>query len=575
MQKKLTISISQSTSKGVKEVNQDFHDTRIPTGHQFINKGIAIAIADGISSSDVSQEASKLSVNSFLEDYYSTPEAWSVQKSAKSIIQAINTWLYSKSRQSEYRYDRDRGYVCTFSSLILKSNTAHVFHVGDVRIYQLRDNGLVQITTDHRLWISSEKSYLSRALGMDSEVLIDYEKFNILEDDIYLLMSDGVYEFLDSQAIIDIVSQKDTFDNSAHKLITLASNNGSDDNLTAQIIRIDSIPPKDVTELYQELDDKKPAPLLEPGKNLDDYIIVRELSSSHRSHVYLAVDIRIDKKVVIKVPSIDLRDDKVYLERFMIEEWIARRINSTYVLKSYPQSRPRNYLYTVFEYIEGQTLAQWMIDNPNPSLEEIRLIIEQIAKGLQALHRQEMIHQDIRPENILIDKSGTVKIIDFGSTRVEGIEEINSLIKQEHMLGTFQYSAPEYFLQETGTAASDIYSLGVIVYYMLSKKFPYGTNVAKATTRSAQRKLKYDSLYTDEYEIPYWVDQTLKKALEPNPFYRYSLLSEFTYDLRHPNQKFISHSQPPIFIRYPVAFWKTVSLILIGVIIYLLYLLSK
>jgi len=575
LQNKLSISISQSTSKGIKNLNQDFHDIRIPTGHQFINKGIAVAIADGISSSGVSQEASQLSVTSFLQDYYSTPESWSVQKSAKRIIKAINTWLYSKSRQSEFRYDRDRGYVCTFSSMILKSNTAHIFHIGDVRIYQLRNKQLTQLTTDHRLKISDEKSYLSRALGMDSEVLIDYERFNLLEHDIYLFMSDGVYEFLDSQTMIDIVCEHDAFENAADRLIEAAIQNGSDDNLTVQVIRIDHIPSKDVTELYQELEDKKPAPILEPGKQIDDYVIVRELSSTHRSHVYLAVDIRAEKNVVLKVPSTDFRNDKVYLERFMIEEWIGRRINNPYVLKSYPQSRPRNYLYTVFEYIEGQTLAQWMTDNPNLTLEEIRLIIEQIAKGLQAFHRQEMIHQDIRPENILIDKNGMVKIIDFGSTRVEGIEEINSLIKQDHMLGTFQYSAPEYFLQETGTTASDIYSLGVMTYHMLSKKFPYGTDVAKATTRSAQRKLKYDSLYTDEYDIPYWVDQTLKKALHPNPFYRYTLLSEFIYDLRHPNQNYIRHVQPPIFIRHPIAFWKSVSLILSGIILYLLYLLSK
>jgi len=575
VQNQLTVSLSQASSKGIKEVNQDFHDIKIPKGHQLINKGIALAIADGISSSDVSQEASKISVTSFLEDYYSTPELWSVQKSAKSIIHNINVWLYSKSRQSEHRYDKDKGYVCTFSSMVFKSNTAHLFHIGDVRAYRIRDNELEQLTTDHRLWISKEKSYLSRALGMDSEVLIDYEKFTLEEGDIFLFMSDGVYEFLNTQEITTLVSNKEESKNAAERLLEQALKNGSSDNLTAQVIYIDSIPPKDVTELYEELETKEPAPLLNARESLDEYLITRELSANHRSHVYLALDTLTDQNVVIKVPSVDLKDDKVYLERFMIEEWIARRLNNANVLKSYQQSRPRSYIYTVFEYIEGQTLKQWMIDNPNPSIESVRSMIEQIAKGLQAFHRHEMIHQDIRPENILIDTNGTVKIIDFGSTRVEGLEEINSLIKQEHILGTLQYSAPEYFLQETGTPASDIYSLGVIAYTMLSGKFPYGTNVAKATSKSAQKKLKYQSLYTDEYEIPYWVDQTLKKALTPNPFYRYRILSEFVYDLRYPNQKFVTQTQPPLFERHPIAFWKGVSISLIFIIFYLLYLLSK
>ena len=161
----------------------------------------------------------------------------------------------------------------------------------------------------------------------------------------------------------------------------------------------------------------------------DGYTIVRELSASSRSHVYLATDNETNTPVVIKTPSMDLQDDKAYLERFLLEEWIAKRITHAHVLKSYLPMRERNYLYVVTEFIEGQTLTQWMIDNPKPTLESVRLIAEQIAKGLLAFHRQEMIHQDLRPENIMIDRSGSVKIIDFGSTRVEGITEVNTFLR--------------------------------------------------------------------------------------------------------------------------------------------------
>ena len=575
MQKKLAIAISQASSEGVKKINQDYHDAVVPTGHQLIHKGVVIALADGISSSDVSQVASRFSVERFIKDYYATPQTWSVQKSAKGILSNINASLHTKSRQSEHRYNKDRGYVSTFSSMIIKSNSAYIFHIGDLRIYRLREGKLTQLTTDHRLWVSQEKSYLSRALGMDSEVLIDYEKFSIEEKDSYLLASDGVYEFLKEEDIIKALSAAEIEDDAAQKLLSAALANGSDDNLTAQILRIEMMPQKDATELQEKVGQLQPAPLLEVNDTLDEYLILRELSANHRSHVYLAKDTFTQERVVIKVPSQDLREDRVYLERFMMEEWVARRIKNEHVLKSYPQERPRSYLYTVFEYIEGESLAQWMIDNPNPKIATVRAIIEQIAKGLQAFHRHEMLHQDIRPQNILIDKDGVIKIIDFGSTRVEGIEEINSLIRQEHMLGTLLYSAPEYFLAETGTPASDIYSLAAIAYEMLSSRLPYGTDVAKATTKKAQRKLKYNSIYTDEFDIPYWVDQTLKKALHPNPFYRYNLLSEFVYDLHHPNPKFLKESQPPLFERYPVAFWKGVSVVLFFLNIYLLSLLSS
>jgi len=211
-----------------------------------------------------------------------------------------------------------------------------------------------------------------------------------------------------------------------------------------------------------------------------------------------------------------------------------------------------------------------MIDNPNPEIETVRLMAEQIARGLQAFHRLEMIHQDIRPQNILIDKSATLKIIDFGSTRIEGIADINSFIEQEHLQGTAQYSAPEYFLGQSGTSSSDVFSLAVIVYQMLSGEFPYGVEVARSTTIKTQKNLKYRHLYTDENKIPIWIEETLKKGLSIDPYYRYNELSEFIYDLRHPNQNFLNKSRPPFYESNPVPLWKGISLVLSVIIIILL-----
>ncbi|NOQ15422.1 MAG: protein kinase, partial [Methyloprofundus sp.] len=254
-----------------------------------------------------------------------------------------------------------------------------------------------------------------------------------------------------------------------------------------------------------------------------------------------------------------------YLERFLMEEWIARRISSPHVLKPCIQTRKRNFLYIVTEFIEGQTLTQWMIDNPKPDLETVREIVEQIAKGLRAFHRLEMLHQDLRPENIMIDSTGTVKIIDFGATKVAGIEEINSPIEHANLLGTAQYTAPEYMLGELGSSRSDLYSLGVISYQMLTGKLPYGTQVAKATTKAAQKKLKYTTIPEDS-GIPLWIDEALRKALLPEPYKRYQEISEFIYDLRHPNKEFINKTRPPLIERDPVVFWKSVSFILLIII---------
>jgi serine/threonine protein kinase len=253
-----------------------------------------------------------------------------------------------------------------------------------------------------------------------------------------------------------------------------------------------------------------------------------------------------------------------------MEEWIARRIDNLHVLKPGPQTRPRRYLYVVTEYIEGQTLAQWMRDHPQPDLETVRGLIDQIAKGLQAFHRLEMLHQDLRPENILIDRAGTVKLIDFGSARVAGVAEATALAERGTMLGTPQYSAPEYFLWEEGTTRSDQFSLGVIAYQMLGGRLPYGAEVAKCRTAAEQKRLKYASLLQSRRDVPVWVDGAIKKAVHPNPERRYEAISEFLYDLRQPNRSFQSDRAPPLIERNPLVFWKSLSLTLFVLLLVLL-----
>src|SRR5215217_132646 len=105
----LRVSVGQYSDKGRKAVNQDFYGASIPKEPQLSSKGVAIALADGIGSSDVSQIASEFAVVGFLDDYYCTSEAWSVRKAAERVLNATNSWLHSRTRQSEYRYDKDKG----------------------------------------------------------------------------------------------------------------------------------------------------------------------------------------------------------------------------------------------------------------------------------------------------------------------------------------------------------------------------------------------------------------------------------------------------------------------------------
>jgi serine/threonine protein phosphatase PrpC len=567
----LKISLGQYSDKGRKESNQDFHGACIPGEPQLSEKGIAIALADGISSSNVSQVASQSAVRVFLEDYYCTSPAWSVKKSAQTVLMAVNSWLFAQTQQSPYRYEKDRGYVCTLSALVLKSTTAHLFHAGDARVYRLREGLLEQLTNDHRVRVSSEQSYLSRALGIHSHLDIDYQAMRLEQGDVFVFATDGVYEFANSRFMINAVNDhRGDLDAAARAISNEAFERGSDDNLTTLVVRVDSLPEQSATEVHRQLTELPFPPELAPRMVFDGFTIVRELHASSRSHVYLATHGETSAPVVLKTLATEMRADVAHLDRFLMEDWVAQRISNAHVVKAAARGYKRNYLYTVTEYIDGQTLHQWLIDHPKPPVETVRGVIEQIANGLMAFHRLEMLHQDLRPQNVMLDATGTAKLIDFGSTRVAGISEIASPIERSDLLGTLQYTAPEYFLGESGSPQSDQFSLGVIAYQMLSGRLPFGAEVPKARTRAAQRQLKYQSVLDDEREIPAWIDEVLRKATHPDPNRRYEELSEFVHDLRHPTEGYLSRKRAPLLERNPVAFWRGVSLILAGIVVILL-----
>lgn len=571
MTTELSVSIGQYSDKGRKDINQDFHGALFPDMPALDMKGIAIALADGISSSSVSQIAAQSTIKSFLSDYYCTSDTWTVKTSGQRVINAINSWQHSETKRRQHPYDMDKGYVCTLSAIILKSHHAHIFHIGDCRIYRISGNSLEQLTTDHRTIISSKQSYLSRAVGMEPNIEFDYDMLEVTEGDIFVLATDGVYEHTDAKFITSAVEQHcDDLDKAAMLIVGDAFANGSPDNLTIQIVRVDKLPDGDVSDFIGSNEILPAPPLLEARQEFEGYKILRQIHASSRSHIYLAKDLETGEKIAIKIPSVDLRGDSGYLKRFIMEEWIARRINNAHVLKAIPQLRRRSFLYCVTEFVEGQTLSQWMIDNPKPDIETVRGIIEQVTKGLRAFHRKEMVHQDLRPENIMIDEAGTIKIIDFGSTRVAGVAETGPRLKGEEILGTLQYTAPEYFVGEAGNRRSDFFSLGVIAYQMITGKLPYGTQVSKIRTKAQQKKLRYISAQVSKSRVPDWIDGMLKKAVHPDPYKRYDSLSEFIADLRTPNKNFTSNENTPLAQRNPVVFWQTLSLILGLIILYLL-----
>ena len=304
---------------------------------------------------------------------------------------------------------------------------------------------------------------------------------------------------------------------------------------------------------------------------LDGYKILRHLFSNKRTEVYLAQDTDNGQRVVLKAPSVNYEDDPDFIHQFLHEEWAGRRINNPHVMKVLETRRRRTALYYLSEYIEGRTLRQWMHDEPRPSLGKVRNFVEQIASGLRAFHRLEMIHQDLKPENILVDEHGTLKIIDFGSTKIAGIEEIATPLESNNLQGTINYTAPEYHIGEKPGNRSDIFSLGVIAYELLSGKLPYGKELSARNLR----RVHYRSVRQFNPEVPIWMDKALEKAVQINPQQRFSILSEFTCALSRPDTSLVNQDYVPLIKRNPLRVWQGISLLLALGNLLLLYLLNK
>lgn len=569
MTSQLSISIGQSSDKGIKDANEDSYGVLCPQDPLLVSKGIAAIIADGMGSCEKPKEASEYCVKGFLSDYYSTADSWTVKTSGAKVLTALNSWLYGKSHD-----EHARAMVSTFSALVLKSTTAHIFHVGDSRIYRYRDGSLEQLTNDHRVWISQEKNYLNRAMGIDLHLDIDYKTSEAEGADIYVMTTDGVHDYLNDKQIKTHLKHDDELDALAQNIVSSALEHNSHDNVTCQLIRIDSLPSQEANEVYRELTRLPFPPELEPGMIIDGYRVIKEISSSSTSQLYLVNDEETGQTLVMKTPSVNFDDDPSYIERFHMEEWAGKRIRHPNVLQTCEQNRTRKFMYFLMEYIEGITLAQWIEQHPKPDIDTVISMIDQIIRGLRAIHKMEMLHRDLKPDNIIITDEGRLKIIDFGSIKIAGIQEISTPVERMELLGTKNYTAPEYLLGMAGSSKSDLFSLGVICYEMLTGRLPYADQLNRNSNWRSISKIRYTPSIKYNPMIPLWLDGAIEKSVRCDQRMRYDTFSEFFHDLRHPNDSFM-RTNIPLIEQNPVLVWQTITTILFIGNIVLLYLLIR
>ncbi len=566
----LSLNIAQFSMAGRKDENEDFHGAIVPIGTALKYKGAAVVIADGISASDAGKEASECCVANFLSDYYSTPTSWSVKQSSGKVLTALNSWLFSQGQRDPLMA---KGLVSTLSILIIKSHTAHIFHVGDSRVYRWRGGVLEQLTHDHRYYTSATNHYLTRAMGADLHLDLDYVRTPVEVGDQFFLSTDGVHDYLTDRHICDLLEKyAEQFDKTPQYVVQEAFDNGSLDNITCQLVTVDSLEQEDADEAYERLKQLPFPPPLNVGCKLDGYEISEEIYASSRSQLYLAKNIKTGEQVALKTPSPNYEDEPAYIERFICEEWVGRRVENKHLMRILEPPQDRKFLYYISEYIQGSSLARWIEHHPKPEIGEVLVLVDGIIKGVRALHRKETLHQDLKPDNIMLTEGNTVKIVDFGSVRVAGIQDTYSVFGRETLLGTEQYTAPEYLSAGSVSIKSDLYAIGVIVYEMLTGgKHPYGDNASAANVH----KRKYIPASRFNKMVTPWIDGALKRATRIDPRMRYDSLSEFWNDLEHPNPRYAEYDQQPLMEREPVRFWQIFFVISLMANFYLLFLVAS
>lgn len=557
MSKTLKINAAYNSVAGIKPENEDAAGICIPEdGYLLANKGVVLSVADGVSSAEAGKEASRTAVDKFIEEYFQTPDTWSIAKAGEQILSTINLKLFRKSHEFS---TTTKGYLATFSAVVIKGATAHFFHVGDSRIYLLRQGVLTQHTTDHVASLGDNKRFLARAIGMDNRLHLDYGRIPLEEGDRLLLTSDGVHDFIPYEGLLELVGQDLPMPAICEQLIETAKRFRSDDNISAVLAEIVQLPHESLDDYSAKLTRLPFPPALSSGLKIDGYEVVKELFASSRSQLYLVKDGESGALLAMKTPSPNFEEDTNYIDQFIQEEWIGIRIQHPNVVKIIRQNRPRSFLYYLMEFVEGVSLADWINANRPPSPKRAINIVKQVAEGLNAFHQNEAIHQDLKPGNIIVTPDERAVVIDFGSVFVAGLAECVRPVQAEGVLGTAGYSDPLYLRGHNPGIQGDVYSLATITYEMFTHNLPYGERIEQCRSALDYDQLRYCSASKYNAVIPEWFDGALKKGCEFDLELRYRTVDQFMKDLLYPNPEFLRDDPVVEKSASTVTFWKLMS----------------
>jgi serine/threonine protein phosphatase PrpC len=547
-------SVGFASETGPREHNEDFAGAVFGPELPEPRGDIVAAIADGVGGAKGGRVAAEMAVRGFLDGFCDLPETMEVRRAGARILNSLNNWIYAQGQRDA----KLAGMGCTFTALVLRGRVAHVLHVGDTRVYRLRGDRLTCLTIDHVREGSAERSnVLTRALGVGTEVPLDYTTQPLARHDRFVLCSDGVHAFLPAEAIADVLRDRSASDVSARALVNAALQAGSTDNCTALVVDVVDLPTAASADIGAAIMRLPLIPVPSEGETVDGFVLKVLVSDGRYTRLFGAVDEVEGGEVVLKFPKPQVASVAIYHAAFVREAWVGARVHSPWLGRTIelPPGR-QTCLYTVMPLYPGELLETRLGRRPALGLEEGRNITIKLARAAAALHSVGIIHRDIKPDNVILESEGSLKLIDLGVVRVPGMEDF----PPTDIPGTPAYMAPEMFSGEPGNEGTDIYALGVTMFRAFTGEYPYGNPDATNQPRRS-RPTALSSLRPD---LPAWLQGVLGRAIAIDPAERFHDMTEFAVEMEMgPARAPPTVRRPQTFYeRRPVLFWQGVSALL-------------
>ncbi len=521
----LQIDLGYTSLAGLRPRNEDYCAGATPDGETLENKGILIAVADGVGGHANGREASEYCVRSLLSDYYSTPDTWSIPQSLDKVIVALNRWLYSHSRRAR----ETAGMATTLSAVVLRGRRYSIAHIGDTRVYRLRNGELSLLTTDH-VWQHPElNNVLSRAVGLDANLPIDFTDGDLAEGDQFLLASDGVWNVLKTDHLIKLLELPETAEDIAARITQAALEAGSEDNCTALVAKIIQLPPDSLRDNVANISELPLPPQLKAGQLIDGLEVVETIHDSRITILYRVKEPQNGQNYVLKTlhPDADAAD----IAALAYEEWLARRVASAEFpqVLNWPQ---RSHLYYLSSWHEGATVARHLEMGRRFTPVEAAELATRLLKAVATLHRLGIIHRDIKPDNVHLGADGRLRLLDLGVAASDGLDA-EETFNEINNPGTPSFMAPELFNGTAANEVSDLYAVGVTLYHLLTRKYPYGEIEPFQTPRFR------DPVPPTRYrpDIPEWLESVILKSVARKPAERFETPEEFKLALEYGAQR--------------------------------------